>query len=121
MNDESDYIKARLARWGEWCARRESGGLGYPRECSYTRLQARSDAGLISPEINAEAVETERAVAALPDYLRDTVRSYYVAPGTVEQKARSLRCGRDTIYARIERAIPVLIEFFRKTVKQKIN
>lgn len=121
MVDESDYIKARLARWGEWCARRESGGLGFPRECSYTRLQARSDSGLISPEINAEAVETERAVAALPDFLRDTVRSYYVEPGTVDQKARSLRCARDTIYARIDRAIPLLIGWFRKTIKQKIN
>lgn len=118
MADE-DYIRERLRRWGEWCARRESGGFGYPRECSYTRMQARSDVGLVSPEFDDEAVETERAVASLPDYLRDTVRSYYVAPGTVEQKARDLRIGRDTIYARIERSIPLLLGWLRSAVKKK--
>lgn len=118
MADE-DYIKGRLKRWGEWCARRESGGLGYPRECPYTRMQARSGVGFSSPEVDGEAVETERAVCELPEHLRETIRSYYVRPGTVEQKARDLRCGRDTVYARIERAIPLLAGWLQSASKKK--
>lgn len=119
MSGDIDYIKQRLARWGEWNARRESGGLGFPRECSYTRMQARSEVGLTAPEIDQEAVETEHAVAELPEYLRETVRSYYVKPGTVEQKARDLRCGRDTVYARLERAFPLLSDLFGALARKK--
>lgn len=102
-NDE--YIKTRMQQWAEWAAMRESGAVGYPRECSYTRMQARSgSSGYHSPEIDMEAMEIEDAVRELPDYLRCTVREYYVKPGTIEQKAKELRCHRDTIYTRISQA-----------------
>lgn len=121
MAGDSDYIRERLAKWGEWSARRESGGLGFPRECSYTRLQARSGEGFAaSPDVDSDAMDTERAVNELPEHLRDTVRAYYVKPGTVEQKARDLRCGRDTVYSRIERALPLLAEWFRAQLRKKV-
>ncbi len=102
MADE--YIKVRMQQWAEWLLQRESGGLGFPSECSYTRMQQRSDSsGCISPNIDVDAMQVEDAVRELPSYLRDTARAFYVAPGTIEQKAKALRCHRDTVYARIEK------------------
>ena len=102
-NDE--YIKIRMQQWAEWAVMRESGAIGYPQECSYTRMQACSgSSGFHSPDIDLEAMEIEDAVRVLPEYLRSTVREYYVKPGTIEQKAKKLQCNRDTIYARIKQA-----------------
>lgn len=102
MADE--YIKGRMQQWAEWLLQRESGGLGFPSECSYTRMQQRSDSsGCISPNIDVDAMQVEDAVRQLPDYLRQTAREFYVASGTIEQKAKALRCHRVTIHTRIEK------------------
>lgn len=98
------YINSRLNIWAQWSLQRTSGGLGFPSECPYTRLAARTSNGLTSPAINEEAWLVEKAVQSLPDYLKETVRVFYIGKGTVEQKAKDLRCSRDTVYARIERA-----------------
>ena len=99
-----EYIKGRMQQWAEWLLQRESGGLGFPSECSYTRMQQRSDSsGSISPNIDVDAMQIEKAVGELPDYLRQTAREFYVAPGTIEQKAKALRCHKDTIYSRLEK------------------
>lgn len=98
------YINTRLNQWAQWTLQRTSGGLGYPRECSYTRMMARSSAGFMSPGMDEEAWLVEKAVQDLPDYLKETVQVFYIGKGTVEQKARDLHCSRDTVYSRIERA-----------------
>jgi len=118
-NDE--YIKTRMQQWAEWAAMRESGALGYPRECSYTRMQARSgSSGFHSPDIDMEAMEIEDAVRVLPEYLRATVREYYVKGGTVEQKAKVLCCHRDTLYARINQAHLIISGWLSSSSKKKI-
>lgn len=104
-----EYIKARLNQWAEWSLQRSSGGLGYPRECPYTRMQARSGGGFVSPDIDVDAMEIESAVSELPEPFRTTVRVFYVAPGTVEQKAADLRCHRDTVHSRIQRAHIIIL------------
>lgn len=110
MGDESDYIKRRLVQWAEWSLQRDSGGLGFPRECPYTRMQARSGTGgFFSPDIDVDAMEIEEAVRDLPDHLRLTIRVFYVAPGTIEQKARDLGCCRQRVYGRIERAHAMIL------------
>lgn len=116
-NDEC--IKTRLQQWAEWSLMRDGGSLGYPRECSYTRMQARSGSpGFFSPDIDLEAMQVEDAVRELPEYLRDTVRQYYVAPGTVEQKARVLCCNKKTIYLRLECAHQLIIELLKLCCKK---
>jgi hypothetical protein len=117
-NDE--YIKIRMQQWAEWVVMRESGAVGYPRECSYTRMQARSgSSGFHSPDIDMEAMEIEDAVRVLPDYLRLTVREYYVKPGTIEQKAKQLCCHRDTLYARIEQSHTMISGWLTSSDKKK--
>lgn len=102
---QDEYIEQRLRQWADWLVQRESGGLGFPSECSYTRMQQRSGTGgCISPDVDIEAMQMEDAVRDLPDYLRETVRSYYVDPGTVDQKVQHLRCGRRALFYRITAA-----------------
>jgi DNA-directed RNA polymerase specialized sigma24 family protein len=78
------------------------GGLGYPRECSYTRLIERSGNGFHSPNFDEDAWLVEKAIQSLPDSLKDTVQVFYLRVGTIEQMAKELHCHRVTIYARID-------------------
>lgn len=98
------YINSRLNLWALWSAQRTSGGLGFPRECSYTRLAARTSSGFISPNFNEDAWLVEQAVQSLPVYLKETVKSFYLETGTIDQKAKDLHCERRTVYSRIDRA-----------------
>jgi len=98
------YLHDRLVQWAEWSLQREGGALGYPSEAPYTRMQARSGGGYYSPNVDMDAMEIEAAVGALPDYLRVAVRVYYIGPGTMEQKAQQLGCGRQHVYRLVERA-----------------
>ena len=118
MANNNEDIKTRMMQWAEWSALREAGAAGYPRECSYTRMQPRAPgAGFHTPDVDMDAMAIDRAVHELPSLIRLTVHEYYIRPGTIEQKARALRCNRDTVFARINAAhllIPVLLESFRK-------
>ena len=97
------YINARLNAWAEWHARRGDSGLGFPRECSYTRLQARSGSGF-KAEVDDAAWETHRGVNALIIERRAAVFSFYVRRGLVIQKARDCGCSVATLYRRIDAA-----------------
>ena len=109
MADE--YINQRLIQWADWAVKREDGAVGFPRECSYTRLAGRSGgAGFVSPDIDEDAMQVDKAVRELPDYLCATVRKVYIDAGTIEQKAKDLRCHRDTVYSRLDRARSLLGE-----------
>lgn len=122
MAKNDEYIKARLIQWSMWVLQREGGGLGFPRECSYTRMQARSGSvGFSSPEVDMDAMEMEQAVCALPEYLRDTVRQFYVAPGTIDQKARALGCHRTRVYARIEVAHGMILIWLNSSRKKTFD
>jgi DNA-directed RNA polymerase specialized sigma24 family protein len=115
-----DYIKTRLNQWAEWSLQRDSGGVGFPRECSYTRMQARSgSAGFTSPDIDVDAMEIESAVNELPEPFRTVVRVFYIAPGTVEQKARDLGCHRTRVYSRIETAHAMILGLVESRKRKK--
>ncbi|HQS59743.1 MAG: hypothetical protein B7Y56_03090 [Gallionellales bacterium 35-53-114] len=121
MANGDEYIKTRLQQWAEWSAMREDGAVGYPRECSYTRLQGRSGGGFFSPEVDLDSMEVEDAVRELPEHLRNTVREYYIAPGTIEQKAKALCCNKNTIYLRIERAHQLVSEWLELHCKKRLT
>ena len=101
------YINSRLNQWAEWLRRREDGGLGYPRECPYTRLQARSSTAGYIPIDEGEAWEIERAVQHLrthAPHLHQVVVLFYRKTMTGEQMARECGCSRDTLYARLHQS-----------------
>jgi hypothetical protein len=100
----NDDITQRMIRWAEWLMRGDGGGLGFPRECSYTRMQQRGGDGGYSIEVDLESAETEKAVQALESDLKLAVQVYYLATATRETQAQYLKCHVRTMERRIERA-----------------
>lgn len=115
----SDDIVHRMIRWAEWLMRSSGGALGYPRECSYTRMQARSDAGFNSEEIDIESSETERAVQSLDQDLKLAVQVYYLAGATRETQARYLKCHVRTMERRVERAHALIRQFLEESSRRR--
>lgn len=100
------YINSRLVMWAEWVRRKDDGGIGFPRECSYTRLQGRSGGGFV-PNVDADCWEIECAVTALKTAsprLHQVVDLFYCRTMTGEQMAKRCQCSRDTLYARLHQA-----------------
>lgn len=107
----SEEIQQRMLRWAEWLLRGDGGALGFPRECSYTRMQQRSEGGFTSPEVDLESSETEKAVQSLEQDLKHAVRVYYLASATRETQARYLQCHVRTMERRVERAHGLIMQF----------
>jgi DNA-directed RNA polymerase specialized sigma24 family protein len=103
MANDKD-IEQRMIRWADWLLRSSGAGLGFPRECSYTRIQQSDRAGFTSPEVDLESSLTEKAVQSLIDDYKHAVQVYYLVTGTHEQKAKYLKCHRSTMERRVERA-----------------
>lgn len=55
--------------------------------------------------ISAEVDEIEKAVLALPEVLRETVKEFYLNEySTIEQKMKHLGVSKKTLYRRIDKA-----------------
>lgn len=115
----SDDIEQRMVRWAEWLMRSNGSGLGFPRECPYTRMQARSSVGFSSPEIDMESGETEKAVQSLSDDLKRAVQVYYLFGGTREQQAKLLVCHVRTMERRVENGRLMIQKWLDETRRVK--
>jgi DNA-directed RNA polymerase specialized sigma24 family protein len=67
-------------------------------------------AGDSCPVNAAEALETGRCIAALPDEMREAIIQEHVIGGTQQEKADYLKIDRTTFWRRCERAYPRLLE-----------
>jgi len=99
-----EYINTRCNQWAEWRERKAANGLGFPRECVYTRLTPRDPTGAFDPNVDESAWEVDQAIRALPDYLNRSVVEFYLRNGTVDQKARAVGCAPRTLFDRIHMA-----------------
>lgn len=106
----NDDITQRMIRWAEWLLRGDGGGLGFPRECSYTRMQQRGGDGGYSIDVDLESAETEKAVQALEQDLKLAVNVYYLVRATRETQAQYLKCHVRTMERRVERAHVRIVE-----------
>lgn len=117
------YVNNRLVMWSEWVARRDDAGLGFPKECSYTRLMQRSGGAGYQPEFASEALEIDRAMTALKKRDPQMFRAVHLFYGiefkqgkaltvrmTKEQIAKDLGRHRDTVYDWIDRAHRVILD-----------
>ena len=103
---KTDDIEQRLGRWAQWVLTRESGGLGYPRECPYTRLMARGGSGFI-PGLDAEAMQIETAVCELKKEnaeLHQVIHVRYLGTRTLDQMYRVCGCSERTFFRRLAEA-----------------
>lgn len=96
-------IERRLLNWAEWRAGGRSGGLGYS---SVNMLSiARGGNGSAAIVQSDEPVETDQAIQALPDDIRQVVELWYLV-GRIgaDEKARRLGISTQTLYRRREQA-----------------
>lgn len=113
------YINSRLVQWAEWVKRKDDGGLGFPRECSYTRLQGRGSNGF-RPNVDNEAWEIEQAVTALQvesPHLHQVVQLFYLRSMTAQQMADKCGCSRDTLYTRLHHAHVEIMNWMQCSVE----
>ena len=110
------YINERLNQWADWRLRHEDNGIGYPRQCPYTRMTPSSGSGFYSPELNEAAMEIDTAVCALPDNLRLVVMVMYTRTSTCKQKARDCQVAERTFFDRLHRAHVLLMEHLNDMV-----
>lgn len=111
------YVEARLNRWRAWyLAGRRPGPervISSWGPLILDRNVGGGDAAVKPVKVDpTEAIQTDKAVDALAYDLRCAVHEVYLKGGTVEQKARSLGCHRDTVYDRISRANTKLLGYF---------
>lgn len=97
------YINTRLNIWAEWHRKRQDSGGGFPKECCYTRLQARGADGF-QLTLDEKAWEMHRAVHSLDEILRQAIFAFYTGKGTIDQRARDCDCSFKTLYRRIDQA-----------------
>lgn len=97
-------IERRLISWADWYLRRDNGGTGWAKECSYTKMQARSNHFCGTPEINEDAYETERAVQSMAAIPRMVIIETYMRGGTVGMKCKRLGISYNTLAKYLDQA-----------------
>ncbi len=120
---KNSEIDNRMNRWAIWCLSGRTSNIGFPREASYCRLEARGGRGL-SAEFNDGAWEIDQAVRSLDDLLQTTVKIFYLGKGTTVQKAVDCGCSKVTMYNRIGSAhekIQSWLEENRGQAGRKLN
>lgn len=93
----------RMNNWRLWrlSERRSFGGSPFP----VYNLTPRPPRGEnIMPILAGEAVETDRAVMALPRPQRRAVEVWFLAVGSVNEKRKMLRCRRERMFELLEEA-----------------
>lgn len=61
-----DWVRRRLENWARWCAQRETGALGFPKQSTFARLAVPSGtAEAVVPVIALDASEIDDAVQSL--------------------------------------------------------
>ena len=98
-----DEIERRMLNWARWKAGSGNIGLGYG--CSSMWNQVKVDCkGLresVIPTNAIEADQTDVAINALPEFLRDTIRVVYLTDEPIKAKAARLGCATSTVHSRV--------------------
>lgn len=109
------WVDQRLKEWASWV---ESGGGGYgcPAVYDENRVDQTADvrAGLrnTDPAVDASALDTDRAVAALPPDVKRTVIAAYRWEGGQQAIADKLGITRATLHRRLCHADRRIAEWF---------
>lgn len=101
----NDYAHNRLTMWALWWSRGHTRGGNFASGSWETRVDGSGyDAPSVISNIDAEAEQTDKAVASLDATTQTTVHVYYVEGGKAEKKAARLGVSLATLYQRIDTA-----------------
>lgn len=109
------WVSERLKRWGTWCARRDSHGLGYARSSIFLSMPSGGGRDSEVPINDLEAAQTDRAVESLRftrSHLHMVLLLIYVQNLGVKLTARRMARAESTIKANLEEADRALAEWF---------
>lgn len=108
------HMERRLLNWQRWKEGAGDIGLGYGNASMWNQVKVdvTPNRESVIPTNAIEAEETDRAVDALPLYLRDTVFTHYLSNVTIEVQAQRLGCGVSTVHSRIADAHRKLLVWF---------
>lgn len=96
------YTDERLKLWASWRARREDGGLGYPKKCAFVTIPG--GGSFWTPALDSQCYVIDGVVCGLIDERKSVLVAYYTDSGTNEQKAARCGCSLRTFYTRVELA-----------------
>lgn len=110
------FVHDKLMVWAAWACKKSSGGLGYPKECSYTKLvNVRSEVVAFTPEMNADAEEMEQCIVALSvndPKLAQVIRLRYMFQTMSDlQISKQVGCSNKTVGAWVGVAQQKLLGF----------
>lgn len=103
------WVDDRLEEWALWRA-----GAGLYRSISYAREISGDATQLVEMNANqeAECVETDMAVASLPDELKLAVIAFYTWEGGLGVVSEKLRVTRATVHRRLCHADIRIVDWF---------
>lgn len=85
-----DYVNSRLVVWSEWIVRREDEGLGFPKECCYTRLVARSGGAGYQPDFTSDAQEIDSIMTKFKNHDADKFRALHLFYGVEFKQGKTI-------------------------------
>lgn len=111
------YVEQRLGKWAIWLHWGSSGKPAgvvswYEKIVMAPNVQGRGGDTRPCPVDEAEAYQTNLAVGALADHLRQSIAVHWLKSGTGDMKARMLGISRDQFYARVATANGKLLGYF---------
>ena len=120
------YVNRRMVQWTDWLLKREGGALGYPKQCSYTRLAASGGTSGYIPDLDSDAMEVDGIMLKIKEqdekifrvmhmfYGVEFVGGHAVRTGisTAQLLAKEFGCHRDTLYAWLEKGHRMMMDGF---------
>lgn len=122
------YVNRRMVEWASWVLKRESGALGYPRQCSYTKLAASGGGAGYVPDLDSDAMEVDGIMLQIKKqdekvfrvlhmfYGVEFVKGHAVptATSSAQLLAKEFGCHRDTLYTWLEKGHRLLMDGFHE-------
>lgn len=111
-----EWVREKLENWSRWCALRDGGALGYPKQSAFAALGGRGHrAEAVVPIDALQASDTDDAVASLKEchgHLHQVVFLIYGRSVPRHQVAQRLGKAESTIKRNLEDADAVLARWF---------
>jgi hypothetical protein len=122
------YINKRMVMWATWVLKRESGSLGYPTQCPYTRLAASGSSAGYVPGLDSDAMEVDKILTKIKKQDEKVFRVLHMFYGVAFEKGHAVPtmtstaallaaeygCHRDTLYAWLEKGHRLLMDGFHE-------
>lgn len=110
------FIHDMLMVWAAWNSKKIGGGLGYPRECNYTKLvKVQSDRSAFTPNLNDNAEKMEACIIALratePKLAAVITLRYMYQTMSDVQISKQVGCSDKTVKAWVGVAMQRLLGF----------